>query len=387
MTLQQVRQQLVQQLRGRQAQLCQHDGAPPNENPSNNTGVKHYQKPPSQVTSRGLLIVLVLLGLCMGAIGMVRGRLCEQVASVQQRNEVYSLPPAHVLRHLSMGYQSALADYLWAHVLVTQGLRMQQKRAFHEVGQYLEAIVGLDPWFRQPYRLADTLLVLQVGVNDQMAAAQHARQMMLRGLERFPYDAELWLNYGQFLAYLAPSIVPKEPTDPNEDPALYQERITQWKREGVRALVRAGELGGADDSVAIRSMSAATLLTFHGQTQAAIRFLERLYASTDNAQAREDIGERLLKLRKDQEASRDFRVAQAFDRLWREDAPFGPASLLSVLGPPVNTWKCAGPQRDRKGVSCARTWSDWAENELKTNGQGLGSKVQGPKSKVQELGN
>ncbi|HQK20865.1 MAG TPA: HAT repeat-containing protein, partial [Polyangiaceae bacterium] len=155
------------------------------------------------MTSRSLLIGLVLLA-CAVMIGLSRPRLVEWLSQAKETSDVYVLPPPTVLARASLGYRAAVADYLWAHVLVTQGLRMGAKRPFQEVGQYLDAINHLDPAYREPYRLADSLLSHQAGDSDRAQSVRRARQILERGLIQFPYDAELWLNYGQFLAYIGP---------------------------------------------------------------------------------------------------------------------------------------------------------------------------------------
>ncbi len=291
------------------------------------------------MTSRSLLIGLVLLA-CAVMIGLSRPRLVEWLSQAKETSDVYVLPPPTVLARASLGYRAAVADYLWAHVLVTQGLRMGAKRPFQEVGQYLDAINHLDPAYREPYRLADSLLSHQAGDSDRAQSVRRARQILERGLIQFPYDAELWLNYGQFLAYIGPGALQFD-----------SEEWHAWRNEGAKAIVRAGELGASDEAMVFRSMSATTILNKAGEVDAAIRFLERLYTATDNEEARDDILRSLESLRAGKAASRDFELAKKFDSLWRADLPFASRVMLSVLGPPVDAWKCAGPNPEGIGWS------------------------------------
>jgi tetratricopeptide (TPR) repeat protein len=302
---------------------------------------------------RTLAVGLVLV-VCAVAVGWSRPRLTQTMTKAKERSDVYVLPPPPVLARASLGYRAALADYLWAHVLVTQGLRMGAKRPFKEVEHYLDAINYLDPQFRDPYRLTDSLLSYQARDPDRAASVRRARQILERGLGTFPYDAELWLNYGQFLAYIGPGSLPKETG----------ERDT-WRNDGANALVRAGELGASDDSLAFRSLSAAAILNKAGEVDAAIRFLERLYAATENEAAREDILRSLVRLQAGKVASRDFDLAKRFDTLWRTEIPFAPRRMLSVLGPPVDSWSCAGPPAASSELLCDRTWTAWSEHNLR----------------------
>jgi hypothetical protein len=300
------------------------------------------------------LAVLLVLAVCGMAIAWSRPRLTQTMSKAKERSVVYVLPPPPVLARASLGYRAALADYLWAHVLVTQGLRMGAKRPFKEVGQYLDAINHLDPHFRDPYRLTDSLLSYQVRDPDRAESVRRARQILERGLQHFPYDAELWLNYGQFLAYIGPGALPKETGE-----------WDVWRADGAKALVRAGELGAADEGLAFRSMSAAAMLNKAGEEDAAIRFLERLYSATENEEAREDILKRLVRLRAGRTASREFELSRNFNKLWQRDVPFAPRRTLSVLGPPVDPWACAGQPAASPELLCDRTWTAWSDHTLR----------------------
>lgn len=298
-------------------------------------------------TLRVRIIHLALLGVCALAIGWARPRLARDANHVKEKSDVYPLPPASVLRILSLGYQDALADYLWAHVLVTQGLRTGERRPFDHVEQYMDAINTLAPKFREPYRLADTVFVMQMNDPDRAQSARSARRILERGVRELPYDAELWLNYGQYLAYLAPSSL----SDPDER--------KEWRETGARALAKVPDLAGRDENLLARSMSAATLLNRHGEREAAIRFLDRAYSMTESEESRVDIQKRLEILLRGRQASQQVAFAKAFDASWRQRLPFGPRAMLSVLGPPVDTWNCAGPGQQSARPQCQRDWSAW----------------------------
>ena len=298
---------------------------------------------------KGRLGMLVAISLAVLAVVWTRPRLAQVAQGVKARSDVYALPPPSVLGRASLGYRAALADYLWAHVLVTQGLRMGEKRPFSEVALFLDAINYLDPQFREPYRLADSIMSFQVGDPDRAASVRQARIVLERGLVQFPYDAELWLNYGQFLAYIAPGSLPAD-----------AEERAEWQEVGAKALIRAGELAG-DESTVYKAMSAAAILNRQGEVDAAIQFLERLYAVADDEAVREDVGQRLQALRQGRRESRGFELSQAFDSVWRQDLPFARRTLLSVLGPPTDPWRCVGPEC-RRGEPCRNNWKSWSES-------------------------
>ena len=64
------------------------------------------------------------------AIAAVRGRLFQAEQQVKETSDVYVLPPPEQVVSLSLGYRAAVADVLWAHVLVSQGLHTAAKRRF-----------------------------------------------------------------------------------------------------------------------------------------------------------------------------------------------------------------------------------------------------------------
>src|SRR6185437_3122910 len=94
-------------------------------------------------------------------IAMVRGPLFDVNKRVRERSDVYALPPPRQLVALSLGYRSALADVLWAHLLVSQGLHTEQHRRYGNLIRLLDAINTLEPTYRDPYRFAESLITFQ----------------------------------------------------------------------------------------------------------------------------------------------------------------------------------------------------------------------------------
>ena len=76
--------------------------------------------------ARADLAVALLVALCALAIARVQPRQFASLARVKEVSDIYPLPPPEQLPVLSLGYRAAMADALWASVLVTQGLRLQQ---------------------------------------------------------------------------------------------------------------------------------------------------------------------------------------------------------------------------------------------------------------------
>ncbi len=110
-----------------------------------------------------------------------------------------------------------------AQVLVSYGLHTKERRRFEFIAHYLDVASTLDPKFRSPYYYADTLITMQ---SKASARADYvaARRLLERGLKERPFDTELWLVAGQFMAYIAPPYL--------GDPKLAEE----WRLAGAKVL-------------------------------------------------------------------------------------------------------------------------------------------------------
>jgi hypothetical protein len=315
------------------------------------------------------------LGLVLAAalvIATVRGPLFARHAHLRETSDVYALPPPRELAVLSLGYRSALADLLWAHVLVSQGLRTGERRRFDNLVRLLDSINELEPTYREPYLLAEPLITFQASETPREEVLA-ARAIMERGVQNRPLDAELWLRLGQFVAVLAPGTYL---TDPAEQ--------ARWRVEGAEMLRRAAELAGDSSYIAWQAMGGAKYLSRSGQ----IRFLEQMLAFTsdeelkDKAQAKLD---RLVaeekSLERDWEEERRVRQeierAQLFRRLdegifaaRHGDLPHVTRMEYMLLGPPRDPAYCAGGAHARE-PACAPSWRAWEELSEEARGPAL----------------
>lgn len=290
--------------------------------------------------------LLVLCAMAF-AVAFVRPRLAEAFRSTKSTYDVYALPAADQAPLVSLGFRSALADLTFAHVLVSYGVHIQEKRRFEFVGNYLEFVNELDPKFRAPYRYADTLLTLG-GVAPKPEDYARARAILERGMKEFPYDAELWTQAGQFFAYLAPTQLESEAEK------------REWRLEGARRLARACELVSQNEALPYHCITAASLLSKAGEREATIQFLERVLTVVDNDEVRAIAQSYLQQTAGDVERDRvDYRV-ERFTTVWRHDLSYVSKDALLVAGPPLDALRCAG-KGARGGATCAPTWRSWGE--------------------------
>jgi hypothetical protein len=284
--------------------------------------------------TRSDLVLALAMAVGAAAIPLVQPRLAATVKAVRAGDDAAALPPPRQLRAMSSGYRSAVADLLWAKMLVEQGVRRDEKRTFEALTQYLDAIIELEPDHQTLYQFVDTLLIYPPGRVGTEADARKARTYLERGIKERPDDHDLWLRYGQFIAFLGPGYLSNE------------EEIERWRTDGALAIARAVDLGASTD----RTLAASSLLAKAGKTKATIRQLQNHYALTEDGDTRQQILLRLQKLHAEQ-AAEDLageRVeVEAIVRVLEEERrtryPFLTKGEARLVGPYRDPALCAGP--------------------------------------------
>lgn len=287
-----------------------------------------------------------LLSASVAGIGVSRTWLFPRFVKLREKSDVYALPSPDQVVVASLGYRSALADLLFAHVLVWHGLHFQEKRRLEFAADYLDTVSALDPTFRETYYYGDTLIAMQP-VPPSREDYWRARKLLERGLANRPGDTELWLSAGQFMAYVAAPWL----DDPKEK--------AEWKLAGARVLARACELVGSNQNIPFHCITAASLFTKAGEREATIQFLERVLAVSDDDEIR-DLATRYLQVALGEQARERFKVrANRLRVAWREDLPFVSLTQELVIGPPAAAERCAGLAQ--AASACATTWQAWRE--------------------------
>jgi hypothetical protein len=285
-------------------------------------------------------------------LAQVRAPLAAAYAAESEGSESYALPGPEGTQLLSLGYRSAVADFIYAHVLVSYGMHFQQQRRFEHVGDYLDTLTTLDPEFAQPYLFADTLLTIQPTPAEE-ADYDKARELLLRGTRALPYNQELWLVAGQFIAYVAPARL--------ADPAKRE----AWKLEGAGVLARACELATQNRNIPYHCVAAATLLNRAGQREALITMLTRTLAVNDDEEIQKlalaSLGSWVGEREREQYQAR----ARAFTDRWQTDLPFVSKEQQLLLGPRTEPLRCVGVATPARGNGaddpCVTTWAMWSE--------------------------
>jgi hypothetical protein len=277
------------------------------------------------------------------AIAWSRAGLLGGYHTVKRGNDPLLLPPPEQMLVGSLGYRAAVADALFAHVLVWYGQHLKQKLRFEFVSQYLDIVTTLDPTFREPYYYGDALITLQTQAPSRQDY-DATRRLLERGLKNRPYDAELWLVAGQFMAYTAPPYLGDETA------------AAEWRLAGARKLARACELVGKNENLPHHCITAAGLFDRAGDRASLIRFLERVVTVIDDPQIQELALAYLARARSEEDRERLARRKAALDEVWKSDLPAVNRSKALVIGPGFDPAACAGI-----GAECATSWRGWAE--------------------------
>ncbi len=291
--------------------------------------------------SGALAAAVFLVGSALG-VSRLQPRLAATIHDVQDKDDLSTLPPPAQLKAFALGYDSAMVDVLWANLLVTFGERWHEKREFHP-DSYIEAMLHLEPTYSPLYRFADTLLCYHP-LHATEADARKTRDVLERGTRERPWDPEVWQEYGQFIAFLAPSYLTS--ADAKEKDA--------WRRDGALAMAKAVDLGGDPSG----SLIASTMLARSGERDASIASLQRSYAYTDDPEERAEIAAKLSRMQATAASDAIESDMREIEFGWRAQWAFLTRDEYLLLAPMVDPARCAGPAGADDPV-CARDWGDF----------------------------
>ena len=295
-------------------------------------------------------VAWVLIALSAVAVSRLRMPLKAAFLATKDRDDLFALPAPRQLVALSLGYRSALADVIFAHVLVSSGIHFQEKRSFQFAARYLETVNALDPKFELPYRMADGLITLQAKPVS-VEAYRQARRILERGMAEFPFSQGMWTSAGQFLAYLGPT------------GGIEGDELAEWKLAGGRALARSCELVGSNEPPPRQCIVAAGLLTKGGAAAASRQFIERMLGLNDDPKVRAYMNALLEKAVSAEEIDRARERREAFQRAWGADLPFVTRGALLAIGPRWDSAACASAS-----ARCPTSWRAWAAEQDERQG-------------------
>jgi hypothetical protein len=290
-----------------------------------------------------------ILAASLAGLSATQPILARTAHEVKETDDTFALPPPAELHVATLGWDAAVVDLLWADLLVQNGVHFAEKRDFTDIPKYLDAILELEPAYAPVYKYVTSMLAYRP-MQGTLDDVKRARAYMERGTRERPTDPQVWMEYGEFIAFIAPSFM--------DDPAEWK----AWRIDGARAMAHAVELGGDPK----RALTASNMLAKAGDTRGTIAFLRRAYALTEGSgmeDVHESIGQRLANLEATalREAEDEtFRVIEG--RRTKDVAGGVDRGLYLLLGPAPDPFACAGvegyggPGCERP--ECCRDWPD-----------------------------
>jgi hypothetical protein len=249
----------------------------------------------------------------------LRTRLNRRYDAARRILDDANIPTPLVASVLSLGHTEWMTDILWVNATLYYGETMVAHLPARYIARYTDTMIALDPDFRRAYLWGAQSLTLRT-VAATRADIEQAGDFLRRGIQRFPADPELHLQYGFNRAF---------------DMTVYVQRHSpEWR--ALRAL--GGEhlrfAAAAAHGPAWLPLTASGLLRAAGRTRDAILVLTDGLLHTSDPQAVPLIEGRLLELLRDQEQEEDplFTAVLETVRVRRAVHPWMPPTLHLFVG-------------------------------------------------------
>lgn len=292
------------------------------------------------MSARGAWVGGLVVAASIAGIVLTQAPLAAASADLKVKSDIFYLPPPAQLKRMTLGYDAAACDVLWAKLLVEYGRHWSEKRELghDDTVRFLDGLLALDPDFPPLYRYVDTLLVYRPLKGDR-ADAIAARRYLEEGTRLHPRDPNVWLHYGEFVSFLGFGWVEESERE-------------EWRRTGALAMVHAVELGAKED----RTLAAVSLLNEAGEHEAARRALERAYAVADDEETRASLRVQLDRLDASAHADERDRKLLFVERRRSKTMPFVSPAQFLLLGPPKKPLACIGPGSSAR-TDCPPDWT------------------------------
>ena len=152
-----------------------------------------------------MLVEGALVAIALGALGVVRSHnrsLARGLhAAKLHARTLYLFPPPEQLRVATLGYRAAVVDMLWVKLRIENGIHLLEKRSPSQTRPTTSTPCSkLEPDFPPAFKYVDSMLCYREGSGER--EARLTRAYLERGIAARPNDHEVWLRYGQFLAFM-----------------------------------------------------------------------------------------------------------------------------------------------------------------------------------------
>ncbi len=226
-----------------------------------------------------------------------------------------TIPSPQAARFMSLGYTELAADLTWVRMLIYYGGGVLHDTGNPDTEQLVRLVNVLDPVFRKAYIWGAYATTMRNGFATE-EEYRSSVEVLRRGLEVFPNDWELnWILGIRLFTEM------KSGTD---------EEQRQRKEEGAMYIERAMYSPKAPSDLPIL---AASLRTRLGQKEQALRDLREMIFNTEDEKARALLVAKYSVLASETASHELAQAAEAFNKEWRAQLPYAPATLYVLLGP------------------------------------------------------
>jgi hypothetical protein len=223
----------------------------------------------SAAPNRPLRAALIVMPLLFAAVVLVQIRIDRTTRLLAQQQEELLLRSAPVLRRLSLGYDSLLADIYWTRAVQYYGSRVTTPGAnYHLLWPLLDVTTALDPHLIVAYRFGAIFLSEpEAGANRTDLAIE----LVKRGIAANPNEWRLGTDLG----------------------LLYYLRMRD-DRQAAEAYLEASKIPGAPVWI---NMMAARIAQRGGSLETSRIVWEQLYESTNDPSIRKRAAEQIQSLK------------------------------------------------------------------------------------------
>jgi hypothetical protein len=262
---------------------------------------------------RGLIAAEVAFLFVLGYLGarLEAATIMANAALVDTKETLY-VPDTRTTRLTFLGYDQAAADVMWLRTVAYFARKFTSDRQYHWLPHFVDQVIALDPKFRRVYHWAGASVLYGQRFTDNNVRLSN--RFYEAALTQYPEDSEAALRLG--LNYY----VEMKGNSPEE-----RER---FKEKGAQYIEMAANMPGAPQRT---RQLAAGIYSRRGDSALAVQSLLQMLESTEDADQRAWIRERITELEGSGSGSELALQVEAFEGRRKSTFPYlTPAFYLLI---------------------------------------------------------
>lgn len=240
---------------------------------------------------------LLILALAIAVYAQVFAGVWAHRGQARSSTPAGYIVPSKFSRILALGHQGLLSDFLFLKITTFIGGRSGSGSQLNEedwrfVISSLDVVTDLDPYFADPYVLAESLLAWDAGKPEE------ANRLLIKGMKYRTLDWRLpfYVGFNQFY-------------------------FLKDYETASEYIIKAAKLPGSHPYL---KTLGARLAYYGGKSKTALLFLQEMLADTDNVLLKDSLEKRLLAL------ERAVAIEEALDKMKNREGR-SPESLLELV--------------------------------------------------------